>query len=212
MLAKATSCPRIEQFGGRPFVFANLGRQYARILETVALDNEERVCALPVSPGWEAAAGKNRTTARYRSYCAFLLNRATIELYFAIRQSYALLLERLEMPRGPRFIQCWYNIHRGGESLARHSHPYPFIGTFSAHAEGSQTRYGETKEGSSQDVVLDHVDGQLLLTTGPGHFHETSVWSDGSRARVTFAFDIAEISQWNANQTFLPFDIGTAGE
>lgn len=211
MLSKTKSAPGINVLRGRPFAFSNLGPRYARILETVALQNEQRVRALPVSPGWERVAEQNPTTARYRSYCGFLLNRATLELYFAIRESYLALLGHLGMSRAPRFIQCWYNVHRAGEKLARHTHPYPFIGTFSAHSEGSHTRYGESPEASSEDVVLDHTNGQLLLTTGPGHFHETSLWSDPDRARVTFAFDIAELHQWNESQIFLPFDSGTDG-
>jgi hypothetical protein len=90
--------------------------------------------------------------------------------------------------------------------LVRHKHNYPFIGTFSAHATNSETRYGRTRETSDTDVKVGHVAGQLMVTSGEDNYHETSVWLDANRARVTYAFDIVNYDQWNSRHFFLPFD------
>jgi hypothetical protein len=199
--------PHVDWKDGRPFAISRLSDKYANVLENLALTKESVVKALPVSPGWEPVADKNPTTARYASYSAFLLSPITLPLFFAIRETYLHLLRALDQKPAPRFIQCWYNVHRGGESLFRHRHPYPFIGTFSAHAEGSETRYGKTRKASESDVIVKHVTGQLMVTTGEDHYHETSVWHDANRARVTYAFDILGAERWDSTQVFLPFDI-----
>ena len=198
--------PSVEWKDGRPFATARLSEHYSHALESLALAKEDAVAKFPVSRGWENLAYKNPTTARYASYSAFLLSPATLPLFFAIRQTYRHLLQVLGEEPVPRFIQCWYNIHRCGQSLVRHKHTYPFIGTFSAHAEGSETRYGRSKETSDSDVVAKHTDGRLMVTTGQDNYHETSVWCDSGRARVTYAFDIVNHDQWNDRQIFLPFD------
>lgn len=199
--------PHVDWKDGRPFAISRLSNRYVCGLENLALAKEPAIKTLPVSPGWESIAEKNPTTARYSSYSAFLLSPSTLPLLFAVRETYRYLLHALDLQPAPRFIQCWYNVHRVGESLVRHKHPYPFIGTLSVHAEGSETRYGKTKETSESDVVVKHVNGQLMVTTGTEHYHETSVWRDANRARVTYAFDILGAEQWNPRQVFLPFDI-----
>jgi len=197
---------RVEWHGDRPFAFSRLRSEYTSMLEELALEREAEVKTLPITPGWEPIADKNPTTARYSRYSAFLISPLTLALFFAIRETYTHLLQALGQDSRPRFIQCWYNIHRGGESLVRHKHPYPFIGTFSAHAAGSQTRYGKTRETSDADLVVEHVDGLLMITTGEDHYHETSVWEEQERPRVTYAFDILNAERWNAKQVFVPFD------
>ena len=198
--------PHVDWKDGRPFAISRLSSKYASLLEDLALSKENVIKALPVAPGWERFVEKNPTTARYSSYSVFHLSPNTLPLFFAIRETYLHLLGALGQNTAPRFIQCWYNIHRAGESLGRHKHPYSFIGTFSAHAEGSETRYGNTKETSESDLIVKHVAGQLMVTTGAEHYHETSVWGDASRARVTYAFDILDAERWNPRQVFLPFD------
>jgi len=198
--------PRIDWKNGRPYATARLSSDYAMSLETLALAKEKDIKSLPVTPGWERAAETSPTTVRYSNYSAFLLSPETLPLFFAIRETYHHLLRELKQEPVPRFIQCWYNVHRCGASLLRHRHPYPFIGTFSAHSEGSATRYGNTKEPSRSDVIIKHQIGQLLVTTGEDHYHDTSTWNETDRARVTYAFDIVNFDQWNQQQMFLPFD------
>ena len=199
--------PHVDWQDGRPFATSRLSVRYANLLENLAIAKENVVKALPVDPGWEKIADKNPTTARYSAYSAFLLSPSTLPLFFAIRETYRHLLRELDQQPAPRFIQCWYNIHRSGESLVRHKHPYAFIGTFSAHAEGSETRYGKTRDTDESDVIVRHATGQLMVTTGPDHYHETSIWRDPDRPRVTFAFDILNADRWNSRQVFLPFDM-----
>jgi hypothetical protein len=199
--------PKVEWSGNRPFAYSRLSDEYAKILEDLALQKEAEICALPIAEGWENDAAANPTTARFRSYSAFLLSPVTLSLFIAIHQTYHYLLNEMKQQSSPRFIQCWYNIHRSGHAIPRHSHAYPFIGVFSANAEGSLTRYGETKKDSDTDVFVEHHPGQVFITTGPGHYHSASSWKDSSRARVTYAFDIVNYDQWNPNQIFLPFDM-----
>jgi len=198
--------PHIEWFGDRPFAFSRLSREYAERLEKAAIAKEDDIKALPVSPGWETVAEINPTTARFSRYSAFLIMPVTLPLFFAIRETYWHLLEALDQKPAGRFIQCWFNIHRSGQSLPRHHHVYPFIGTFSAHAEGGETRYGNSKQESDSDAIMPHTNGQLVITTGPNHYHNTSPWTDAERPRVTYAFDIVEAENWNTRQFFLPFD------
>ena len=198
--------PHIEWFRDRPFAFSRLTKEYAERLEKAAIAKEEEIKTLPVSQGWETAAEANPTTARWSRYSSFLIMPVTLPLYFAIRETYVHLLQALDQKPAARFIQCWFNIHRSGHSLPRHHHVYPFIGTFSAHAEGSETRYGNSKEETEADAIMPHTDGQLVITTGPNHFHNTSTWTDPGRPRVTYAFDIVNAESWNSNQLFLPFD------
>ena len=198
--------PHVDWKDGRPFAISRLSAKYANTLENLALAKESAIKALPISPGWEPIADKNPTTARYSSYSVFLISPLTLPLFFAIRETYLHLLQALDQRPSPKFIQCWYNVHRGGESLVRHKHPYPFIGTFSAHAAGSETRYGKTRETDKSDVIVEHVAGQLMVTTGEEHYHETSAWHDADRPRVTYAFDILNAERWNPRQVFLPFD------
>jgi hypothetical protein len=198
--------PRVEWYGHRPFAFARLPEDYARTLEELALAKEEAIKNLPVSPGWEADHQENPTTARYASYSTFLISPLTVPLFFAIRLTYLHLLRELSEPPADRLIQCWYNVHRAGLGLTRHAHDARFMGTFSAHASGSQTRYGEARRTSEWDMVFDHVPGRLLVTTAVRHFHETSIWTDPERPRVTYAFDIIDASDWRRNALLLPFD------
>ena len=198
--------PSVEWKDGRPFATARLTERYSRVLENLAITKDKAVAELPIAKGRETIAYKNPTTARYSSYSAFLLSPITLPLFFAIRETYRHLLRAIGEKPVPRYMQCWYNVHRCGQSLVRHKHPYPFIGTFSAHAENSETRYGRTRETSDLDVIVKHVTGRLMVTTGDGNYHETSVWCDSARARVTYAFDIVNHGQWNNRQIFLPFD------
>ena len=197
--------PHVEWTGDRPYCCARLTADYAKRLEDLAHDRETAIKALPVDPAWKSIAKRNTTTSRFRAYSTFLLDPVTLPLFFAVRETYRHLLAELGEPPAPRFIQSWCNIHRAGQSIVCHAHAYPFIGTFSAHAEGSFTRYGH-KEPSDTDAMIEHVDGLLMVTTGPEHYHETSVWSDAQRPRVTYAFDIVNVGSWTSEQVFLPFD------
>ena len=199
--------PHVTWFKDRPFAFSRLTDQYADALEALAIAKESEIESLPVDPGWEPIADRNPTTSRYSSYSAFLLSPLTLPLFFAIRATYRQLLRELDQQPAPRFIQCWYNIHRAGASLVRHKHPYAFIGTFSAYADGSVTRYGNSRDPGESDVVIDHARGQLLVTTGEEHWHDTSIWHNPDRPRVTYAFDIVDAGRWRRRQVFLPFDI-----
>ena len=199
--------PSVEWIGDRPFAFACMHEEYAQALEQLAIEKEAEIRSLPPDPEWQNHADSHPTTARYSQYSAFLLSPSTLPLYFAIRETYSQLLRELDQEHSPRFVQCWYNVHRRGEALFRHKHIYPFIGTFSAFSQGSATRYGNTPEASDDDVLIPHVNGQLMVTTGLDHWHEVSHWRNAERPRVTFAFDIANADQWVSSQRFLPFDM-----
>ncbi len=143
--------PHIHWAGHRPFAMARLTSEYADALEELAISKESEIKSLPIDPRWETIADRNPTTSRYPSYSAFLLSPLTLPLFFAIQETYRHLLQALDQKPAARFIQCWYNIHRADDLLLRHKHPYAFIGTFSAYAEGSVTRYGDSRDPADSD-------------------------------------------------------------
>lgn len=199
-----TEMPRVEWRGLRPFAFARLSRDYARQLESLAhrlapeLDRlEPKAKMLP----WAGPYG-----ARFSRYNIFLLDPAYLPLFLALRHTYRTFLEATKAPRSARFLRAWLNIHQAGEQIGRHLHDATFIGTFAARAEGSETRYGGSSERDEDDVVIPNVDGQLVLTVGKRHYHETSCWERSDVARVTYAFDILGEEGWRANRVQMPFD------
>lgn len=200
--------PRLEWHNLRPFALARLPAGYAHRLEALAHQHEPAILALPVSPGWEASAQENPTGARFAHYNALLLDPAFEPLRQALRLLYRFLLESIGAPAKPRHVRSWCNIHRSGQRLGRHLHEVPYIGTFSAHAEGSTTCYGATPDAGPADWSMPHADGQLMVTVGHNHFHQVSVWTDAFRPRVTFAFDIVQLDAERAarNPCFVPLD------
>jgi hypothetical protein len=196
--------PRVEWRGHRPFAFARLSLDYTRQLETLAhrlapdLDRlQPQAKMLP----WAGPYG-----ARFSRYNIFLLDTAYLPLFLALRHTYRTLIDDTKAPRRARFLRAWLNIHQAGEQIGRHLHDAAFIGTFAARAEGSNTRYGGTRERSDADVIIPNLDGQLVLTLGKGHYHETTAWERDDAARVTYAFDILGEDEWNANCVQIPFD------
>ena len=50
-----------------------------------------------------------------------------------------------------------------------------------------------------------------MVTTGQEHWHDTSIWQNADKPRVTYAFDIVNAQHWNRRQVFLPFDSDAYG-
>lgn len=182
--------PRLHWHGLRPFALARLPQAYAHRVEAAVLRLEPVILALPVAPRWEDKAAENPTGSRYASYNAFRLDPELAPLLHAMSRLHRFFLQAIGAPSEPYEVRCWCNVHRAGQRLFRHSHHAQFIGTFSAHAEGSTTFYGPSPAADARDMALGHVDGQLMMTPGRRHFHEVSVWEDAERARVTLSFDI----------------------
>ena len=201
--------PRLEWHNQRPFVFARLPVAYARLLEQLALDYEAQVKALPVARGWEELAAENPTGARYTSYNTFLLDDRYFLLFHALQHCYRHLLQQTKTQMGPCYLKSWFNVHRAGERLVRHQHQAPFIGSFCARGEGSTTGYGHSAHSNQDDYQVENIDGQLLVTLGPRHFHEVSLWQDPERARVSYAFDINPARNGPMPSIYIPFDAGT---
>lgn len=197
--------PRVEWQGARPFVYARLEQEYARRLEYLAHQYTPSILQLP---GVHSAAAEaaSPTASRYPSYNVFLLDEQYTPLLSAIRDCYRVLVKIIDGERQERFIKSWFNVTTAGHSISRHRHRAVFIGTFSARAEGSQTRFGLSPETNEADHIVENRDGQLLLTTGMNHYHEVSSWQDQSRPRVTYAFDVINASQWRADRVQVPFD------
>lgn len=196
--------PRVEWHGRRPFAFARLSQTYAGQLTQLAhrlapdlAQLEPKAKMLP----WAGPYG-----ARFSRYNIFLLDSAYIPLFGALRSTYRALIDATKAERRARFLRAWLNIHQAGEQIGRHHHDASFIGTFAAQAEGSCTRFGISPERSEEDVTIPCIDGQLIVTVGKLHYHETSIWERGDIARVTYAFDIVGEEGWRADRVQLPFD------
>lgn len=182
--------PRMEWHSKRPFAIARLPVDYAHDLARLALEREEQIKELPVSRGWEHREADNPTGSRYQAYNAFLLSAQCLPLYFALRATLSFFLRELRMAETFTTVTSWYNVHREGQRLQRHLHEAPFIGSFIAWGEGSTTTYGPYPKSSPYDHAFSNVDGHLLVTLGPRHHHEVSVWHDPDHPRVSYAFDI----------------------
>jgi hypothetical protein len=190
---------------GIPFVFLNNpDTAYNKELMQLALTIEPQLINLPVTDGWSERAKTNPTTSRYGAYNTFLLGPATWPLLNLIRAGYWLLIQNLGIPRVPRIIESWINIHREEEHLHRHSHFFPFIANYSVNAEPSSTIYGaQTRRGD--DVEIKNRNGQLVVTVGYPLYHEVTPWRREA-PRVTIACDIAGPEMYHPQRVFLPFD------
>ena len=196
--------PHVEWRGLRPFAFARLPPSYAEQLAVLAHRLAPDLAKL--EPKAEMLPWAGPFGARFSRYNIFLLDSAYLRLFVALRLTYRALLDATKVKPRDRFARAWLNIHQAGEQIARHHHDAPFIGTFAAYAEGSCTRYGHSRERSDEDVTIPNVDGQLIVTPGKLHFHETTVWERSDAARVTYAFDIIGAEGWNPNRVQVPFD------
>jgi hypothetical protein len=196
--------PYVEWRGLRPFAFARLSPSYAGQLAELAHRLAPDLAQL--EPKAEMLPWAGPFGARFSRYNIFLLDSAYHPLFVALRSTYRALIEATKVERRARFLRAWLNIHQAGESIARHLHDAPFIGTFAAHAEGTSTRYGHTRERSDDDVEIPNIDGQLTVTLGKLHYHETTVWERSDSARVTYAFDIIGEEGWNPKRVQIPFD------
>lgn len=190
----------------KPFVVTRLPVEFAREMTAVALEYEKKIIELPVARGWKKVAEANPTTARYTSYNVFLLDRRCLPLFFALRSAYRYLLAATGQASPPRYVQGWYNVHRTDQHLHRHEHAAPYIAVFSACAEGSETSYGPFPVRTEHDRTFPHRDGQLIVTVGPGNYHEVSPWRRPDSPRVTYAFDIFEAADWHDDHVLVPFD------
>lgn len=144
--------------------------------------------------------------SRFAGYNIFLLDSAFLPLFWAMKATYRTLMEAMELERRTCCIRGWFNIQQAGERIGRHLHQAKFIGTFAARAEGSDTRFGLTEKAHEDDVVIPNKDGQLLMTFGLNHYHETSEWERTDVPRVTYATDIVPAEQWSAKTLQVPFD------
>jgi hypothetical protein len=195
--------PRVENHG-RPFAFARMPKDYTDELAALAERIAPELDRLP--PQQQMLAWAGPYGARFSKYNLFLLDPAFDRLLLAVRATYRALCDAVRIKPRPRLIYAWQNIQREGERIGRHLHHAPFIGTFAARAEGSETRFGLSRERSDDDFVVPNRDGELIVTLGKLHYHETSPWPRKDAARVTFAFDIITREGEDHHPLKLPFD------
>jgi hypothetical protein len=196
--------PRVEWHRGRPFAFGRLPEDYARELEALAHELAPKLDAL--EPRAEMLPWAGPYGSRFAGYNIFLLEGAFLPLFRATQALYLSLVEAMALTRGSCCLRGWLNIQQAGERIGRHTHEAKFIGTFAARAEGSETRFGLFKDVLKDDVVIPNRDGQLLLTFGLHHFHETSPWHRSDVARVTYAMDVVSEESWRPVPPQIPFD------
>jgi hypothetical protein len=196
--------PRVEWRRGRPFAFARLPEDYARELEALAHRLSPELDEVEPKPDMMRWAGPYGS--RFAGYNIFLLDPAYLPLFWAMRATYRTLIEAMKVKRRFSCVRGWLNIQKHGEHIGRHLHEAQFIGTFAARAEGSETRFGLLPDRTDDDIVIENVNGQLLLTFGLSHYHETSAWERSDAARVTYAVDIVPAEQWKGKSLRIPFD------
>jgi hypothetical protein len=192
-----------KMLNGIPFVFLSTpDAEYNEKLRQFALAMEPQLLGLPVTGGWEDVK-PSPSTARYGAYNTFLLDPITWPLLNLIRAGYWLMIQSLGVPRSPKLIESWFNVHRGGEHLHRHTHYYPIIGNYSVNAEPSSTIYGA--EGRrDDDVEVVNKNGQLVMTVGYPVYHEVTPWTQ-DEPRITIACDIVSPEMYHPG-VFVPFD------
>lgn len=195
--------PRVETHR-RPFALARMSEDYAHGLADLAERLAPGLDSLPPNEGMLPWAGPYG--ARFTRYNLFMLDPAFDRLLLALRATYRALVEAMRIEARPRSVYGWLNIQHEGERIGRHLHDAPFIGSFAARAEGSETRFGLTKEPSDRDFPVGNRDGQLIVTPGKLHYHETTPWPRRDAPRVTFAFDIVSREEWGDRPLLLPFD------
>ena len=194
-----------QRLNGIPFVFPNNpDTDHNEKLKQFALGIEPQLINLAVTDGWEDDTATSPTTSRYGAYNTFQLSPVTEPLLNLIRAGYLLMIESLNIPRVPRIIQSWINIHRREGHLERHTHFFPFIANYAVNAEGSSTIYGAEK-GSHDDVEIKNRNGQLVITVGYPIYHEVTPW-ELDEPRITVACDIAGTERNHPERVFLPFD------
>jgi hypothetical protein len=196
--------PRVEWHRGRPFAFSRLPEDYARRLEALAHNLAPRLEALDAAPemlNWAGPYG-----ARFNRYNIFLLDAAYLPLFWAMRATYRTLIEAMRLERRSCCARGWLNIQQAGERIGPHLHEAKFVGTFAARAQGSDTRFTLLEDKMEDGVIIPNVDGQLLLTFGAHHRHDTTEWQRTDVARVTYAIDILAADKWSANNIQVPFD------
>lgn len=196
--------PRVEWHRGRPFAFSRLPEDYARRLEAVAHELAPRVAALESAPGMLPWAGTYG--ARFAYYNIFQLHPACLPLFWSMKATYLALIEAMGVERRSSCARGWFNIQRAGERIGPHVHEAKFVGTFAARAEGSDTRFALVEDRMEDGVVIPNVDGQLLLTFGAHHCHDTTEWQRTDVARVTYAIDILPAEKWSGSHVQVPFD------
>jgi hypothetical protein len=196
--------PRVEWHRGRPFAFARLPEDYARTLEKLAHELAPKLDALEAKPNMLPWAGPYG--ARFTGYNIFLLDPACLPLFWAMKATYRALIEAMKLERRSCCARAWLNIQQVGERIGPHLHDAKFVGTFAARAEGSDTRFALGDEPIEDGVIIPNVDGQLVLTFGLRHRHDTTEWRRRDVARVTYAVDIRSDDAWSEKAVQVPFD------
>lgn len=196
---------------GVPFVFNRMedkgviGRLY-----DLCLSVEPSLLKLEKDIKWKDTIG-SETTARYSKYSFFLLKDPVVKPVFdLIKASYHEMLESLNKARTSMFIQCWINIHRKGQHLAKHSHKFPMHGHLTVNAHETATIYGDNDE-----TVIPNENGLLTLLGTANVMHSVTPYEVDHGARVSIAFDllpevwIEKDLYWRKtfeDRVFIPFD------
>lgn len=196
--------PRVEWHRKRPFAFARLPEHYARRLEGLAHQLAPEVEALEAKPDMLPWAGPYGS--RFTGYNIFLMDSAFLPLFWAMKATYLALIEAMKIERRSCCARGWINIQQAGERIAPHTHQAKFVGTFAARAEGSDTRFALIEDRMEDGIVIPNLDGQLLLTFGAHHLHDTTEWHRHDVPRVTLAIDIMPEERWTRKSVQIPFD------
>lgn len=201
---------RMESILGTPVLLGEWQqRERLQAIAAWLLDLEPRLLGLPRARNWQHRDG-NETSARYASYNLMAMRDPLAKhLYDVAKCAYREMLTRLNRRAESMYIQCWLNVARAGESMARHAHPFPYHGHITIQTDGSATVYG-----GDPDVSIPNHPGRVTLLGAPGLAHEVPVYR-GAQARISVAFDLLPLAwilcdrRWRRvwdERTFIPFD------
>ena len=194
-----------------PFVFNRIeSSEIINRLYDLCLSAEPSLLKLEKDIMWRDIEG-SETTARYSNYNVFLIKDPVVKhVYDLIKLSYYEMLDALKKPRESMFIQCWINVHRKGQNLAKHSHRFPMHGHLTVNAHQTATIYGDNDE-----LTIPNENGLLTLLGASNVMHSVTPYKLAQGARVSIAFDllpeawIGKDLYWRKiyeDRIFIPFD------
>lgn len=159
-------------------------------------------------------------TARYYAYNLLTWSEpAVATLLDFIKSAYLEMLGCMPLlRREPRYIQCWANTVRRGESIHIHNHGDRrsfFSGNLPVQVpdyQNSATHYTTQRTPEGPDQVYSIVNEPGLLTLFPSWLlHYTDPWPRDD-TRITIAFDIVDAAtaarqaQYRIGRKYIPLD------
>jgi hypothetical protein len=144
------------------------------------------------------------TSYHHRKYNLFTFPCTELQnLYFKMNKAIAQVI----LPDTRYYIRCWVNLFEKGQHIDWHGHwrakQKTYHGFYCVNTEGevpSYTRYRiPDVEG---EVVVDSKNGLLVIGKSENDEHQSSIWQNDGKPRVTIAFDVIPFVSLRPNLDF----------